>query len=82
MLKPDADVITRLMARYQAQGHLLRLDPHDAMVRSRFGGTAYTLCALMGERTGREAIRATERYVGCARSAPRRIEGQSISGWP
>jgi hypothetical protein len=80
MLMPDADVIAGLMARYRAQEHLVLAAPHDPAVRSRFEDTAYTLCVLMGERTACEAMLAAERYVGRARPAPRRIDGQSAPG--
>ncbi|MFE5297184.1 DUF5133 domain-containing protein [Streptomyces sp. NPDC056632] len=78
MLLPDRNTIDRLLRCYRSQERLVLARPHDPAARRRFEDTVYTLCVLMGERTGREAARAAERYV--AEPSPLRESTLKVCG--
>ncbi|MFJ6571833.1 DUF5133 domain-containing protein [Streptomyces sp. NPDC091292] len=63
MLLPDKPQVAGLLERYRVWERLTLANPSNKAARGRFEDTAYTLCVLMGQQDGREAVLAAERYL-------------------
>lgn len=74
-LLPARGEVARFLDQYRAWERLLLADPVDRAVRRHFEGTAYTLCAVMGERTARLAAVAAEQYLGLRPAARQQQAG-------
>lgn len=76
MLLPTKTRVARRLESYRIWERQLLATPTDSMARKGYEDAAYTLCALMRKRCGREAAGAAESYL-----RPRRPQRASPAPW-